>query len=115
LTLPVDRLGQAAQARAGGGEVLDPAHQASRVPAEAVQPRGDYDISRAQTGQQGIQLWLPVMLPRIGPFLDDLLASCLGQRLALRGVVGLIASMRAEVADQHGEVPPNTTKSGSAP
>ena len=67
-----------------------------------------------QAGQQGVQLWLLVAAIRIGLFLDDLLAPCFGQRLALCDVVNLVAAVRAEVADQHGGAPSNTAGLRSA-
>ena len=48
----VERLGQAAQARAGSGEVPHTAHHVGHGPTEAVQPRDVHDVARAQAGEQ---------------------------------------------------------------
>jgi len=60
------RLRQAAQARTGTGEVLHPAHHLGHGPTEAVQPRDDHDVARAQAREQAAECGMPAAVLRPG-------------------------------------------------
>ncbi len=104
----VERLGQAAQARAGGGEVLHTAHHVGHGPTKAVQPRNDQDVTRAQAREQAAECGLPAAVLRTGLLRHDLLAACLGQRPALRAIIGVTTATGPVITDQHGAASPGT-------
>jgi len=112
----VERLGQAAQARADGCEALHPAHHIGHGPTEAVQAQNDHDVTRTQANKQAAQCGLPAALLRTGLLLNhDLFASCLDQRPVLCAVIGGVIAARPEVADQHGTAPFEAAGFGRAP
>jgi len=103
----VERLGQAAQARAGGGEASYPAHRIGHGPTEAVEPWGDYDVTGAQAREQPAQYCLPATVLRTGLLLHNLFAACLDQRPALCASIGVVTAASPEIADQHGTALPD--------
>jgi len=101
----MERLGQAAKAGAGGGDLLHPPRQLGRGAAQAVQPDDHQHVARVQAREQVVQLGLPAALLRGGPIFHDPLASRFGQRLPLRSDIGVVVGTDPEVADQHGAAP----------
>ena len=80
-------------------------HHLGQGAAQAVQARNHHDIAGLEAREQIVQLRLLVAMLQAGPLFDDLLASCFGQRAALRGGRNLVAGTVPKVADQHRAMP----------